>query len=223
MAVGDKTTDKHVSDQGTIREFDQLPKLYSGRKVTVEFTIGREFTQSDSQRCDALHLEHGATVDAYVEVVPGIRMSVYADRNLAIKMRSLRNGTLLTVEAVTKFGTYVDWGADGEATTELVYGLLLKRILHKESTPNSDRPSDRQSVVADGAETPPNLVGDPPVASTPLLGNPGESRPVRGRTEPAESCHGPNTRASYGEPAAEPVVTSPAGTPRGPAPGSRRP
>lgn len=122
-----------LGDEETLSHFEKLPKMFSGREVSVEFVNEASFHSAMGEACKALGLEIGATVTAYVDIAGSGRLHVFAERDLAFRLCQLQKGVRVKARAVTAFGAYnrVDWTDDGPfATPETETGIILKRILN---------------------------------------------------------------------------------------------
>ena len=122
-----------LGDEETLSHFEKLPKMFSGREVSVEFINEASFDSAMGEACKALGLEIGATVTAYVNIAGSGRLQVFAERDLAFRLCQLQKGVRVQALAVTAFGAYtrVDWTDDGPfATPETEIGVILKRILN---------------------------------------------------------------------------------------------
>ena len=137
MAVDDKKQDGSgadtFSDEDMLREFKELPRLYEGRDVTIEFTQDNDFTETSPALCGALYLPVGATVDAFCRVTAfKYGAMVFAKDNMAREIRSYPKGTDLKAKAKTKFGTYTEVeqsNSGGVEITHTIDGLLLTQVI----------------------------------------------------------------------------------------------
>jgi len=113
--------------------FSLLPKLFSGRQITVEF-IMRDVNSAATEDCSTLHLEIGATVVCYnVPIVSsGKTLHIYGERNIALSLLSISAGFIVTARASTAFGERmeVDWTDDGPIPVQRSEkGLAITEIL----------------------------------------------------------------------------------------------
>jgi hypothetical protein len=125
---------EETSDRDVLKKFALLPKLFSGRQITIEFSMG-VLRSAYAEDCAALHLEAGATVASHVTIDSGQTFYVYGERDIAIALDSLPKGSIVRAVANTAFGTYtqVMWTDDGpiqEAHAET--GLVITQILSAE-------------------------------------------------------------------------------------------
>lgn len=85
---------EEVGDRDVLRKFEILPKLFSGRQITIEFSLGN-LRSAFTEDCVALHLEPGATVASQVTIDSGQTFYVYGERDIAIVLNSLpKNSTV---------------------------------------------------------------------------------------------------------------------------------
>ena len=86
--------------------------------------------------CNALNLEHGATVAAFVTLDTGQRFFVYGERDIALALNSTPSGSTVRAIANTAFGTCttVMWtDEDGPVPeTRAETGLIITQILSTE-------------------------------------------------------------------------------------------
>ena len=68
-----------ASDLEVLKKFEILPKLYSGRQVTIEFPNWQCSGCFYAEDCVALHLEHGATVACHTTINSGQTFYVYGN------------------------------------------------------------------------------------------------------------------------------------------------
>jgi hypothetical protein len=132
--AGGLTNAEEASDRDVLKKFALLPKLFSGRQITIEFSMG-VLRSAYAEDCAALHLEAGATVASRVTIDSGQTFYVYGERDIAIALDSLPKGSTVRAVANTAFGTYtqVMWTDDGpipEAHAET--GLVITQILSAE-------------------------------------------------------------------------------------------
>jgi hypothetical protein len=109
-----------------------LPKLYSGRQVTIEFVLANIRSAFDED-CSALRLEHGATVTSHARIDAGTILTVHGERDIALALASIPAESKVRAVANTAFGTYnqVIWSDDGEPIPEThgEKGLVITQIL----------------------------------------------------------------------------------------------
>lgn len=135
--AGELVRPEEVSDRELLQRFAMLPKLFSGRQVTIEFKLS-SVRSAFPEDCEALHLEHGATVASQVTVSPGSRQFfIYGERSVALALLDLPKGALVTARANTAFGTcrQVMWTDDSDGPVSEVRaetGLVITEILHTE-------------------------------------------------------------------------------------------
>ena len=120
------------SDDEILRQFEMLPKLFSGRPVMVEFTTNKKFHSAFPDACYALGLEIGATVVDRLTLSTGMAIQIFAERELALELCKIPMGTTVMANAVTGFGTYnqpcfVD--DDIVLTRETELGVVIKEIV----------------------------------------------------------------------------------------------
>jgi hypothetical protein len=123
---------EEMGDRDLLLKFQMLPKLYSGRQVTIQFMLANIRSAFDED-CSALRLEHGATVTTHAR-----------DRREYDSHRSRRKGhstdPCLNPDRIegqgranTAFGTYtqVIWRDDPEPIPETrgERGLVITQIL----------------------------------------------------------------------------------------------
>ena len=123
-----------ASDLEVLKKFEILPKLYSGRQVTIEFPIGN-VRAAFSEDCVALHLEHGATVACHTTINSGQTFYVYGERKIALELLSIPKGSTVKARANTAFGVSTQFIiADDEPVAErrAETGLVIMEILSTE-------------------------------------------------------------------------------------------
>jgi hypothetical protein len=123
-----------MGDREVLKKFEILPKLFSGRQITIEFSMGN-LRSAFTEDCVALHLEPGATVASQVTINSGQTFYVYGERDIAIALNSLPKNSTVRAVANTAFGTRIEalWTDDGpipETRTEM--GLVITQILSTE-------------------------------------------------------------------------------------------
>lgn len=129
---------EEIGDREVLRKFEFLPKLFSGRQVTVEFQMSN-VRSAYTEDCAALHLEHGASVACHVIIDSGQTFYVYGEREIALALLSLPKGSTVKARANTAFGTciQVQWGDDGPIPeTRAETGLIITQILDSTQTDN---------------------------------------------------------------------------------------
>jgi hypothetical protein len=122
-----------ADDLEVLKKFALLPKLFSGRQITIEFLLN-EARPAMTENCAALHLEIGATVVCYnVQIGKSARtLHVYGEREIALALLSVPKNSIVTARANTAFGerTDVDWTDDGPiAVPQAEKGLVITEIL----------------------------------------------------------------------------------------------
>lgn len=125
---------EEVDDRELLKDFEVLPKLFSGRQVTVEFEL-RDVRSAYPEDCIALHLEHGAAVVSYVNISGGQSFFVYGERDIALAMLRLPKNTTVRARVNTAFGTCIHalWTDDGPIPeTRAETGLIITEILDTE-------------------------------------------------------------------------------------------
>ena len=136
--AGELVRPEEVSDRELLKSFAMLPKLFSGRQLTIEFEIGT-VRPAFPEDCQALHLEHGATVASQVAISSGLGQlfCVYGERDIALALAGLPKKTVVTARANTAFGicTQVMWTDEGPVPeTRAETGLVITQILNTEQT-----------------------------------------------------------------------------------------
>ena len=126
---------EETSDREVLQNFQMLPKLYAGRKVTVEFILINIRSAFDED-CSALRLEYGATVTAPARINASMLLNVHGERDIALALAAMAPGSRVTAVANTAFGTYTQiiWSEDGEPILETrgEKGLVITQILNSE-------------------------------------------------------------------------------------------
>jgi hypothetical protein len=126
------TKPEEASDAEVLKKFEMLPKLFSGRLITIEFTMG-DIRAAYTEDCATLDLEMGATVACLVTLArSGQMFSIYGEREMAFALLSVPKGSVVKARASTAFGTRnsVEWCDDGPvATTNAEKGLVIKEIV----------------------------------------------------------------------------------------------
>jgi hypothetical protein len=129
------TQAEEIGDRAVLKKFEILPKLFSGRQITIEF-IMNTLRSAFPEDCAALHLEHGATVATHVTIDSGQTFYVYGERDIALALHSLPKGSTVRAVANTAFGTctQVLWTDDSGPVpeTRAETGLVITRILGTE-------------------------------------------------------------------------------------------
>lgn len=125
---------EEASDLDVLRNFEILPKLFSGRQVTIEFSL-TTVRSAFPEDCIALHLEHGASVASHVTIETGQSFYVYGERDVALALLRLAKGSTVKARANTVFGTcteaaWTDEGPIPEIRAET--GLVITQILNAE-------------------------------------------------------------------------------------------
>jgi hypothetical protein len=127
---------EEIGDREVLKKFAIVPKLFSGRQVTIRFVMGN-VRSAFSEDCAALHLEHGAAVACQAAIDSGQNFSIYGERDIALELLSVPKGSTVTARANTAFGTCVQvlWGDDGPIPeTRGESGLVVTQILGIELT-----------------------------------------------------------------------------------------
>ena len=125
---------EEVSDRDLLSNFKVLPKLFSGRQVTIEFKLQKVRPAFDTD-CTALHLEHGAAVASSATLSSGEAFSVYGEREVALALLKLPEGSIVKARANTAFGicTQVMFADDDLIPeTRAETGLIITEILDTE-------------------------------------------------------------------------------------------
>jgi Domain of unknown function (DUF4062) len=125
---------EEIGDRDVLKKFEILPKLFSGRQITIEFSMGT-LRSAFTEDCVALHLEPGATVASHVTIDSGQTFYVYGERDIAIALISLPKDSIVKAIANTAFGTCTQalWTDDGPISeTRAETGLVITRILSTE-------------------------------------------------------------------------------------------
>ncbi len=128
---GGLVTEEQASDLDVLKNFEILPKLFSGRQITIEFALSG-VRAAFPEDCVALHLEHGATVASHVTLDTGQTFYVYGERDIALALLQLPKSALVKARANTAFGTctQVMWTDDGPIPeTRAETGLAITQIL----------------------------------------------------------------------------------------------
>jgi hypothetical protein len=120
---------EEIGDRDVLKHFEMLPKLFAGRQITIEFTMGA-LRSAFTEDCVALHLEPGATVATHVTIDSGQTFYVYGERDIALALHSLPKGSSVRAVANTAFGTctQVLWTGEGIPETRAETGLVITRI-----------------------------------------------------------------------------------------------
>jgi hypothetical protein len=123
---------EQVSDAEVLKKFEIVPKLFSGRQITIDFLLSN-IRQAFPEDCTALHLEHGATVTSNVTLDTGQTFYVYGERDIALALLQLPKNAIVKAVANTAFGTctQVMWTDDAGpiAETRADTGLVITKIL----------------------------------------------------------------------------------------------
>lgn len=129
---GDVETIEANTDADILRQFKALPKMFSGRPVTIEFITEDSFRQAREEDCKALGLELGATVFDGVRSSGGDHIRVFGERDVALALCRLQKNVKVLARTVTAFGVYerIDWTEDGTTVTpEIETGFIVKEIV----------------------------------------------------------------------------------------------
>lgn len=127
---------EEANDRDVLKNFEILPKLFSGRQVTIEFQMGN-VRAAFPEDCIALHLEHGAAVAIHVTIDSGQTFFVYGERDIALTLLKLPKSATVKARANTAFGTCTQavWADDGPIPeTRVETGLVITQILDVERT-----------------------------------------------------------------------------------------
>jgi hypothetical protein len=111
-----------------------LPKLYSGRQLTIEFVLGNIRSAFDED-CAALRLEHGATVTTNARINATTVLNVHGERDIALALAAMQPGSRVKAVANTAFGTYTQIiFAEDDLIPETrgEKGLVITQILNVE-------------------------------------------------------------------------------------------
>jgi hypothetical protein len=125
---------EEVSDRDVLKNFELLPKLFSGRQITIEFQL-QKVRAAFTEGCTALYLEHGATVTSSATLSSGQSSSVYGEREIALALLKLLENSTVKARANTAFGicTQALWTDDGPIPeTRAETGLIITGILDTE-------------------------------------------------------------------------------------------
>jgi hypothetical protein len=127
---------EEIGDREVLKKFEILPKLFSGRQVTIQFVM-KNVRSAFSEDCAALHLEHGAAVACQAAIDSGQNFSIYGEREIALELLSVPKGSTVTARANTAFGTCVQvlWSDEGPIPeTRGESGLVITQIMGVEPT-----------------------------------------------------------------------------------------
>jgi hypothetical protein len=130
--TGDLGLDSDEGDDEILRQFKILPKLFSGRPVVVQFVSRATFRAAYPDSCSALGLEIGATVFDNLPLSSGITVSIFGERDIALKLCRIAKGSKICANAVTAFGAYnqVAYTEDEAVLTrETETGIIIKDIV----------------------------------------------------------------------------------------------
>jgi hypothetical protein len=126
---------EETDDRDLLQKFQMLPKLYSGRQVTIEFVLGRIRSAFDED-CSALRLEHGAPITTHARIDATTILNIRGERDIALALASIPTGSKVRAVANTAFGTYTQvlWTDDPEPIPEThgEKGLVITQILGAE-------------------------------------------------------------------------------------------
>jgi hypothetical protein len=124
-----------ASDLEILRQFNMLPKLFNGRQITIEFTMG-DARSALTEDCATLGLEVGATVACHVTIGNSDQtFYVYGERQIALALLAVPKNSFVRARASTVFGQRkdVEWSDDGPITMiRSEKGLVIKEILQTE-------------------------------------------------------------------------------------------
>jgi hypothetical protein len=130
--TGELSFDSDQGDTETLRQFEILPKMFSGRPVIVQFVTRGAFHAAYADSCSALGLEIGATVVDSLQLSTGTNMRIFAERDTALKLCRIAQGNTICANAITAFGAYDQVAyTDDEAvlSRETEIGLVIKSII----------------------------------------------------------------------------------------------
>lgn len=134
--TGELVKAEEASDLEVLKKFEILPKLFSGRQVTIEFPISN-VRSAFTEDCVALHLEPGATVTCQATIASGQTFDIYGEREVALELLSVPKGSIVKARANTAFGTTMQvlWTDDGPLPdTRAETGLVITQIFGTEPT-----------------------------------------------------------------------------------------
>ena len=132
--TGELVKAEEASDLKILKKFEILPKLFAGRQVTIEFQIGN-IRSAFSEDCEALRLEHGATVASHVTIGSGQTFYIYGEREIALDLLSIPKGSTIKARANTAFGVarqFVFADVEPVAERRSETGLVITQILSAE-------------------------------------------------------------------------------------------
>lgn len=145
---GEVSSIEATTDIEVLRQFELLPKMFSGRGVTIEFLASGDFRTAYPEACKALGLEIGATVFDSVKSTVGGQLRVFGERDVALALCRLPRNATVRARAVTAFGVYkrVDWDDHGPVSTpDTEAGLVVKEILNTAAGPDDDESKTKAS------------------------------------------------------------------------------
>jgi len=125
---------EETGDRDVLQKFQMLPKLYSGRQITIEFVLANIRSAFDED-CTALRLEYGATVTTLARIDATTSLNVHGERDIALALAGMPRGSRVKAVANTAFGTYTQtaWGDEGPIPeTRGEKGLVITQILSVE-------------------------------------------------------------------------------------------
>lgn len=139
--TGDLQKIESASDAELLDKFEILPKIFSGRQVTIAFQLSN-VRAAFSEDCAALHLEQGATVAFTANVGTGKTFTIYGEREIALRLLSTPNGTALKATANTAFGVsrqFMFSEEDDEPVLErrTEKGLVITQLLDEDFSEKS--------------------------------------------------------------------------------------
>ncbi|MGA2408970.1 MAG: DUF4062 domain-containing protein [Candidatus Binataceae bacterium] len=125
---------EETGDLDVLKKFAILPKIFSGRQITIGFSFAGNLQTASTEDCVALHLEPGATVACYVTIDSGQRFYIYGERDIALELLSLPKNSKVKAIANTAFGTHTEvlWFDDPIPETRTEMGLVITQILNTE-------------------------------------------------------------------------------------------
>ena len=123
-----------LENSEVLLDFSKLPKMFSGREVSIEFQSPTNYGRSMPEACKALGLEIGATVQCHTKISSGDNFFIFAERDIAYQLLKIKPFCLIQARAVTAFGVYqrVDWTEDDGpiSTPDTETGLVITKILN---------------------------------------------------------------------------------------------
>jgi hypothetical protein len=115
-----------------LRRYELLPKRFQGSRLVIEFQTPKDIRRASADLCDALGLEIGATICAWVELKGVDHFTLFASNEVAEQLLQLAPGIEITARVRTLFGiaSRIEWSEDGPITTkEELTGLLVEAVV----------------------------------------------------------------------------------------------